>query len=100
MRMKAGSLKPAFTMTLLSGGTPIDLTGLAYTVTMTGVQGVDVLFTDNALTVDEDAGTVTHTWVSGETDTPGRIFITTTLTLADAKPVIFPVLGPLAVDIE
>lgn len=98
MRMKAGSLKPAFQVVLESGGVPIDLTGATVSVraTQDGVQ----LFNDVAPTIDAPNGKVTHTWVSPQTDTVGRIFLTATMTQPDAKPVKFPPLGEFTVDVE
>jgi hypothetical protein len=107
MRMKAGSLRPPFTMTLKSAGAPLEGLDEAASVVMVGVQGVTEVFRDTDPTIDAEAATVTHAWVGapdddtpGETDTPGRIFVTCEVDLGDGQPIIFPPFGELAVDIE
>jgi hypothetical protein len=99
--MKAGSLKPPFTMSLVNNGAALEgLAGEDTLVTMVGVQGVTEVFRDTDPTIDAPEGTVTHEWIDGETDTPGRIFVTCEVDLGDGKPIVFPPYGELAVDIE
>jgi hypothetical protein len=43
---------------------------------------------------------VTHNWVAGETDTPGRIWVDVIVTWPSGKPQHFPDKGSLPVDIE
>jgi hypothetical protein len=98
MRMKAGSLEPGFTIYCLSGGQPLDLTGA--TVTFKATQGIGLLFTDTSPTIDRPAGKVTHQWVSGQTDIPGRAFGWLEVDRGDGRKIIFPPYGFETIDFD
>lgn len=98
MRMKAGSLEPGFTIYCLEDGAALNLTGA--TVVFKATQGVGQLFTDSTPTVVAAEGKVTHQWVAGETDVPGRVFGWLEVNRGDGRKIIFPPYGFEPIDLE
>lgn len=99
MRLTAGDRKPDLVIDLSDGLADVDLSA-ATTVTITGYMDrllPAVVFEDTSPTID--GNTATHAWVDGETDIPGRIWITCRVEWADGGRT-FPELGELAVDID
>ena len=97
MRLKATSNRPAFSITCLNDGAPMDFTDAAVTFEYTiGVED----YTDDDPEVDLDEGTVTHLWAEGETDTPLRVYGQVRATWLDGTEIVFPPYGNEVVDID
>ena len=99
MRIKQGDDVPSLVITLTNNTDPVDLTS-ATAVRVVGMQGTTQVIDDDAPSLgDPTDGVVTHTWVEGETDTVGRIWVNVVVTFADGATQTFPPYGSLAVDI-
>lgn len=96
MKIRQGDLLPPLIIDCTDDGAPIDLTE-ATSVRVVGVQGVTEVIDDTA-PATTDQGQVTHTWVAGETETVGRIFVNVEAVFAGKKQT-FPPYGSLAVDV-
>lgn len=99
MRIKAGDLLPPLVIDVTDNGNPVNMSS-ATSVHVVAEQGGTALFTDTSPVLDNTAGTVTHAWSAGQTDTPGRIWIEVQVTWPGGKIQSFPPFGSLAVDIE
>lgn len=70
------SLEPALRLTLTDDGEPVKLTQATGGVILRGVQYDIPIFEQTVTTGLTDSGIVERDWVAGETETPGRIWVT------------------------
>lgn len=96
-----GDLLPEINATLKDANdTAIDLTGSTVEFLMSTSSDLDTLIVDGVATiVDEDAGEVKYTWVSGDTDTPGNYVARFRVTTSTSKKYTFPNIGWITVTI-
>lgn len=100
MRFKPGDRKPAATVTLTDLGEPLGVLEDAASVRFVARDALDVVVDDDDPEVDTGAGTVTHSWLAGETDLPGRLWIRVQVVWDDGLEQTFPPYGDLVWDIE
>jgi hypothetical protein len=99
-----GSLKPDLEVTITDEEGEVDFTGLtASMVTMTCEMDSTVVATGEPYVADVapdgKSAVVKRSWVAGETDTVGRMWVSVTVDWPGAKPQTFPAAGPLRLDV-
>lgn len=89
--IKTGDTKPALTATLVdSGGTAVNLTSATVQLIYRPI-GTGVAATTRTMTITSaSAGTVSYTWVAGDTSTAKQCEYVIKVTFADASVQTFP----------
>lgn len=95
---KQGDLEPPLVMDLVASPTTVDLTLVESWKILARMRGGTTLLINSATTPVVDAtdkwkATVTHEWVSGQTDTSGLMLVETEATWPDGHKQTFPSSG-------